>query len=169
LPILKKRKLQQGGRILVLVVDDSELLLRLITFALQRDPAIEVVGTAANGAIALARMEELKPDLLTLDVDMPEMDGLELLRRTRGAYPKMRVIMVSTFTERGSAVTLDALMLGGGRLRHKGFWRRASGGPDEWDRTRRRCILPTRAARSVAGTRSAMNPAKSLPRRSAAL
>ncbi len=109
---LRQRVLRAGERIRVLVVDDSVVIRRLVTHALEADPLIEVVGVAANGAIALQRIEQLNPDVLTLDVEMPEMDGLELLRRLRGRYPQLRIIMFSTLTERGAAVTYEALALG---------------------------------------------------------
>ena len=109
---LNKRVLQAGERIRVLVVDDSVVIRRLVTHALEQDPAINVVGAASNGAIALQRLPQLNPDVLTLDIEMPEMDGLEMLRRLRREYPQTRVIMFSTLTERGAAATLEALTLG---------------------------------------------------------
>lgn len=93
------------------MVDDSAVIRRLVTHALEEDPRIEVVGTAPNGAVALTRVEELRPDVITLDVEMPEMDGLEMLRRVRQSS-NVRVIMFSTLTERGVAVTMEALSLG---------------------------------------------------------
>lgn len=109
---LTKRLLQQGERIRVLVVDDSVVIRRLVTHALEEDPALDVVGAASNGAIALQRIPQFNPDVLTLDIEMPEMNGLEMLRRVRRDYPQLRVIMFSTLTERGAAVTLEALSLG---------------------------------------------------------
>jgi two-component system chemotaxis response regulator CheB len=96
----------------VLVVDDSVVIRRLVTHALSEDPSLEVVGSASNGSIALARIPQLNPDVITLDIEMPEMDGLETLRRLRQFGQDIRVIMFSTLTERGAAITMEALTLG---------------------------------------------------------
>ena len=109
---MNKRLLQPGERIRVLVVDDSVVIRRLVTHALEEDPSIEVVGAASNGLFALQRITQLNPDVLTLDIEMPEMDGLETLRHVRREYPQLRVIMFSTLTDRGAAITLEALTLG---------------------------------------------------------
>jgi two-component system chemotaxis response regulator CheB len=96
----------------ILVVDDSVVIRRLLSDTLSGDRALEVVGTASDGRIALAKIPLLKPDLITLDVEMPVMDGLETLAAVRKLSPKLPVIMFSTLTERGAAATLDALALG---------------------------------------------------------
>jgi two-component system chemotaxis response regulator CheB len=99
-------------KIRVLIVDDSVVVRKLLTDVLSADPALEVAGTAANGRIALAKLPQVSPDLVTLDVEMPEMDGLETLATLRSTYPHLPVIMVSSLTQRGAAATLDALALG---------------------------------------------------------
>jgi two-component system, chemotaxis family, protein-glutamate methylesterase/glutaminase len=109
---MNKRSLQPGERIRVLVVDDSVVIRRLVTHALEEDPLLEVVGSASNGAIALQRIPQFNPDVLTLDIEMPEMDGLETLRHIQREFRHLRVIMFSTLTERGAEVTLQALTLG---------------------------------------------------------
>ena len=96
----------------ILVVDDSVVIRKVLSDTLSADPALEVVGTAGDGRIALAKIPLLKPDLITLDIEMPVMDGLETLAAVRKLYPKMPVIMFSTLTERGAAATLDTLSLG---------------------------------------------------------
>jgi two-component system chemotaxis response regulator CheB len=96
----------------VLVVDDSVVMRRLVSDILAADPGIEVVGTAPNGKVALAKIPQLNPDVITLDIEMPVMDGLETLTALRALYPKLPVIMFSTLTERGASATLDALERG---------------------------------------------------------
>jgi two-component system chemotaxis response regulator CheB len=99
-------------KIRVLVVDDAVVFRRMVADELSADPAIEVVGTAANGRIALAKLPQVNPDLVILDVEMPELDGLATLREIRKTHPRLPVIMFSALTERGAAATLDALALG---------------------------------------------------------
>src|SRR6516162_4730628 len=100
------------AKIRVLVVDDAVVIRRLVSEELSKDPALEVVGTAANGRIALARMAQVNPDIVILDVEMPEMDGLATLKELRKTYPRLPVIMFSALTERGGEATLEALALG---------------------------------------------------------
>jgi len=99
-------------KIRVLVVDDAVVFRRLVVEELSADPALEVVGTAANGRIALAKLPQVTPDLVILDIEMPELDGLATLREIRKVYPKLPVIMFSALTERGASATLDALAFG---------------------------------------------------------
>ncbi|MBU1193616.1 MAG: chemotaxis response regulator protein-glutamate methylesterase [Proteobacteria bacterium] len=96
----------------VLVVDDSVMYRKVLSDVLSNIPGIEVVGTATDGKVALAKIPQLKPDMLTLDFDMPELDGLKVLERVRAEYPDLKTVMVSTHTKEGAAVTLKALELG---------------------------------------------------------
>lgn len=99
-------------KIRVMVVDDSTVIRRLLSDSLVTDAQIEVCGTAANGKIALAKIPQLNPDIITLDMEMPEMDGVTTLVELRKLYPKLPVIMFSTLTQRGAEATMDALAKG---------------------------------------------------------
>jgi len=88
------------AEIRVLVVDDSVVIRKILAEALSTDPEIEVAGTAADGNIALSKIPILHPDLLSLDLEMPGLSGLETLVAIRKLYPKLPVIMFSTLTER---------------------------------------------------------------------
>ena len=99
-------------RIRVLIVDDSVVMRKILSDALRDDVEIEVVGTASNGIIALQRVTQLSPDVVTLDIEMPEMDGIATLREIKRQFPRTRVLMCSTLTERGAGITLEALSLG---------------------------------------------------------
>jgi len=96
----------------LLIVDDSAVFRKLLSDLLASEPEIVVAGTAENGIQALAQIPEVKPDLVTLDVNMPEMDGLEALVEIRKLYAKLPVIMFSALTGDGAKVTLDALARG---------------------------------------------------------
>lgn len=95
----------------VLVVDDAAVVRKLIADILSAEPDMEVT-VAANGRIALERLEQATQDAVTLDIEMPELNGLETLAIIRQKYPRLPVIMFSTLTERGAAATLDALAAG---------------------------------------------------------
>lgn len=99
-------------KIRVLVVDDSVVVRQLVSNILSEDPELEVVGVAANGRIALSKIEQVNPDVVTLDIEMPVLDGLATLKELRKTHPRLPVIMFSTLTARGGAATLDALSLG---------------------------------------------------------
>ncbi len=96
----------------VLIVDDSVVVRKILCEALGSCPEINVAGTASSGAIALAKIPQLNPDVITLDIEMPGLNGIQTLSEIRKMYPKLPVIMCSTLTERGAAITLEALSLG---------------------------------------------------------
>lgn len=98
-------------KVRVLIIDDSALVRNALAAGLSADPGIEVVGTASNPLIARDKILQLRPDVLTLDVEMPKMDGIEFLRRLMPQHP-LPVIMVSALTERGKRITLQALEAG---------------------------------------------------------
>jgi two-component system chemotaxis response regulator CheB len=103
--------LEGKRRIKVLIVDDSALVRALLTRILDEDPELTVVGAAPDAFVARDRIKALRPDVLTLDVQMPRMDGLQFLRNLMRLRP-MPVVMCSSLTERGADVTLAALELG---------------------------------------------------------
>jgi two-component system chemotaxis response regulator CheB len=96
----------------VLVVDDASIFRRIISEALSGLPGVEVVGTAANGKFALARLASLRPDVITLDIEMPEMNGLEVLEAMRASGAEASVIVLSSRTVRGGEMTIRALESG---------------------------------------------------------
>ena len=96
----------------VLIVDDSAVIRRQLGEVLDSDPEIAVAGTAGNGQLALRRIAELKPDLVTLDVEMPGMGGIETLIEIRKLDPHLPVVMFSSLTGPGAAATVEALARG---------------------------------------------------------
>jgi two-component system chemotaxis response regulator CheB len=96
----------------VLVVDDSVVVRRLIVDSLGGMPDIEVVGTASNGLLAQAKIDTLRPDVVTMDIEMPEMDGIQAVRELRKRHPRLPVIMFSTLSAAGASATLEALSAG---------------------------------------------------------
>jgi two-component system, chemotaxis family, protein-glutamate methylesterase/glutaminase len=95
-----------------LIVDDAVVVRKALTDGLSHDPDLEVVGTASNGRLALAKLQTLRADVILLDIEMPEMNGLETIPEIRKILPKAPIIMFSTLTERGAEATLEALSLG---------------------------------------------------------
>src|ERR1700731_2835943 len=95
----------------VLIVDDSALMRQLISNLLSEDSEIEVVGTAPDPYVARERIKALNPDVVTLDVEMPHMDGVTFLRKIMALRP-MPVVMISTLTQAGAEVTLEAMEAG---------------------------------------------------------
>jgi len=99
-------------KIRVLIVDDSVVIRRLLSTELEKDPDLEIVGTAATGKIALAKIPQVNPDIVTMDIEMPEMDGLEAVTEIRKIYAKLPIIMFSTLSQRAAKETLEALSRG---------------------------------------------------------
>ncbi|HET9744020.1 MAG TPA: chemotaxis response regulator protein-glutamate methylesterase [Terriglobales bacterium] len=100
-----------GSKVRTLVIDDSALMRKLIPRILARDADIEVVGTAMDGSFGLKKIEELKPDVVTLDLEMPRMDGMEALRQIMRTH-RVPVVVVSAHTQSGASATFKALALG---------------------------------------------------------
>lgn len=99
------------NKIRVLIVDDSALVRQTLTKIMDADPGIEVVGAAPDPFAAREKIKKLNPDVLTLDVEMPKMDGVTFLRNLMRLRP-MPVVMVSSLTEKGAEITLEALEVG---------------------------------------------------------
>jgi two-component system chemotaxis response regulator CheB len=100
------------GPIKALVIDDTIVYRKIVGDVLKDMPGVEVIGTANNGKIALSKIRTLKPDLITLDIEMPEVNGIEVLEELRGMENPPLVIMLSTLTQKGSEMTIKALELG---------------------------------------------------------
>ena len=96
----------------VMVVDDTVLYRKIVSDALATLPGVEVVGSAHNGKAAITKLASLKPDLLTLDIEMPEMNGIEVLDHIQRHTPQIGAIMLSTLTHEGGVMTMKALELG---------------------------------------------------------
>ncbi len=104
----------------VLVVDDSVVFRRVVSDVISADPELQLAGTAPNGNIALQKVAQLNPDVITLDLEMPELDGMGVLRRLKATHPHIRVIVFSVHSERGAAQTLEAMALGAADFLPKG-------------------------------------------------
>lgn len=96
----------------ILIVDDSVVMRRLLREVISADPTLAVQGMAPNGRLAFNMIKASRPDLVVLDIEMPEMDGLETLVEIRKIAPKLPVIMFSTYTEKGADATIESLMRG---------------------------------------------------------
>jgi two-component system, chemotaxis family, protein-glutamate methylesterase/glutaminase len=101
-----------NGKKKVLVVDDSVVVRKILSETIPQDRDLEVVGTAFNGRVALNKYASLKPDIVLLDIEMPEMNGLETIRELRKIDQRIPIVMFSSLTEHGAAATLEALTLG---------------------------------------------------------
>lgn len=99
-------------KIRVLVVDDTAVMRKIVSEVVDRDPEMETAGIAANGRIALQKVVQVSPDLITLDMEMPEMGGIETVRELRKTHPNIPVIMLSSLTVKGAEATFDALQAG---------------------------------------------------------
>ena len=104
--------LKAGERVRVLVVDDSVVVRRLISRMVEEDASLELIGTARDGVDALSKISLLRPHVVTMDVEMPQLDGIATLRKIVELGLDVRVIMLSSLTAKGSQTTVDALMLG---------------------------------------------------------
>jgi two-component system, chemotaxis family, protein-glutamate methylesterase/glutaminase len=104
--------LPEAKKTRVLLVDDAVVVRKALSLAIAQDRDLEVAGTAVNGRVALAKLPALRPDIILLDFEMPEMDGLETVREIRKIDGRIPIIMFSSLTERGASVTLEALSLG---------------------------------------------------------
>lgn len=103
---------QKTSSVRVLVVDDSIVVRRMLVGILAKEQGIEIVGTANDGQAALGQLPLARPDVVVLDVEMPNMNGIETLRELRKTYPRLPVIMFSSITKRGAKITLDAFSAG---------------------------------------------------------
>ena len=112
---------KSGGsdRIRVLIVDDSVVVRGVMKKLISADPDLEVAGVASDGRAGLGQIERVRPDVVLLDIEMPNMNGFETLKALRPKYPRLPVIMFSSLTERGATATIEALMLGAHDYVHK--------------------------------------------------
>ncbi len=138
----------------ILIVDDSLVIRKVVSDALKADPAFEVVGTAGDGKIALAKLPRLQPDLVILDLAMPVMNGMETLVEIRKIHPKLPVIIFSTLSVRGGAETMEALAMGASDFATKPIDRGSLGGTVE---AIQQDLIPK--IKALCGLRQVPNPA----------
>jgi len=103
-------------QIQIMIVDDSVVVRKVLTNVLSSDPDLTIAGWASNGRLALAKLQSLRPDIILLDVEMPEMNGLETIPGIRKILPRTPIIMFSTLTERGAEAALDVVEDDGGAI-----------------------------------------------------
>ncbi len=108
----EKVKIKMNEKIRVMIIDDSALMRNLISTTLSNNDLINVVGTAINGKFGLKKLNILKPDIIILDLEMPEMNGIEFLKEKQKLNIKVPVIILSSHAQKGARITLDALSLG---------------------------------------------------------
>ncbi len=139
----------------VMIVDDSALYRQLVRNLLREIPDIEVVGSASSGSEALEKIDSFNPDLLTLDVEMPDVNGIAVLRALRQKRSRVKAIMLSSLTMNGAQVTTDALLAGAFDFIHK---------PNNLDATKNRTVLLQQLTEKIEAFRESLK--SSLPRRS---
>ena len=164
-------RLDPGRRIEVLVVDDSAVTGTILQRLMETDPALRVAGRARDGVEALEKIATLDPDVVTLDFEMPRMDGLETLKRIMRDMPRP-VLMLSRFTRRGADITLEALDLGAFDYIPKP----PSSSPQDIEAIRDEIVTKIKAAafahrhvQPLAGTSSGMTPLPRDPRAGSAV
>jgi len=148
-------------KIRVLIVDDSIVMRHLLAQTFAADPVMEIVGFASNGRLALEKIATIHPDIVTLDIEMPEMNGMEALVKIHQAYPKLPVIMISSINPRTAVTTVDALALGASDYVIKP----AEGGKEETDKILREELIPKIKALCThrkTPTRASLTPALSI-------
>lgn len=102
-----------------MIVDDSPAYRKILSTVIGKDPEIHVIDTSENGKVCLEKLQSLKPDVITLDIEMPEMNGIETLQHIRQNHPSLPVIMLSTLTDTGAGETVHCLSLGASDFIHK--------------------------------------------------
>jgi two-component system chemotaxis response regulator CheB len=152
-------------QIQVMIVDDSVVVRKALTNVLSADPDLTVAGWASNGRLALAKLQMFRPDIILLDIEMPEMNGLETIPGIRKILPHTPIIMFSTLTERGAEATLDALALGASDYVAKPSNQNMDATSEAIHRDlvpkiKALCHFPARAQNTVAGVATPAIPAK---------
>src|SRR3984957_14371538 len=148
-----------------MIVDDSLVVRKVLTNVLSTDPGLAIAGWASNGRLALAKLQTLRPDIILLDIEMPEMNGLETIPEIRKILPHTPIIMFSTLTERGAEATFDALALGASDYLAKPSNQNMEATSEAIQRDlvskiKALCNFPVRAPNPVASTPSPVPPSR---------